>query len=735
MGTAWDSTSGCRLVPTMSLLLLGVITLIFLPHGAYCSKPEDNLLVLTVATEETDGLKRFQRSAQCFNYKVKVLGLGEKWTGPGQKVRLLKSALEEYAETEDLTVLFTDSYDVIFASGPTELLKKYKQAKSKVVFSAEAAAFPDLLLEAKYPQVRDGKRFLGSGAIIGSAAHLHKMVADWDGADENSDQLFYTNIFLDPVKREKINITLDHRCRIFQNLHGSAGDVVLKFENGRVRARNLQYDTLPVLLLGDEETKLQLNYMGNYVPRVWTFESGCNICDEGLRKLTGLEEDSFPLVVIGVFIEQPTPFVSEFFKRLNNMDYPKKRLQLYIVNHEPYHQAHVEKFLQGHGTKYSSVKVVRPNEVLHFADARNSAMDMCRQNPDCEYYFNIDAPVVLKNASILRSLIEQNKSIISPLVSRLENLFSNFWGAVNSEGYYARSEDYIDIVQRQRIGIWNVPYISSVYLVKGSVLRSSLNGVDTYRSGTLDPDMSFCKNARDKGVFMFVTNRQEFGHLLSLETYKTTYLHNDLWQIFDNTEDWKEKYIHPNYTAVRKGKIIETPCPDVYWFPIFTETACDEIVEEMEHYGQWSSGDNSDQRLEGGYENVPTIDIHMKQVGFEKHWHKFLLDFVAPITEKMFPGYYTKAQFDLAFIVRYRPDEQPSLMPHHDASTFTINIALNSVGVDYEGGGCRFLRYDCSIRAPRKGWALMHPGRLTHYHEGLPTTKGTRYIAVSFVDP
>lgn len=43
-----------------------------------------------------------------------------------------------------------------------------------------------------------------------------------------------------------------------------------------------------------------------------------------------------------------------------------------------------------------------------------------------------------------------------------------------------------------------------------------------------------------------------------------------------------------------------------------------------------------------------------------------------------------QAQFDLAFVVRYKPDEQPSLMPHHDASTFTINIALNRVGVDYE---------------------------------------------------
>lgn len=50
-----------------------------------------------------------------------------------------------------------------------------------------------------------------------------------------------------------------------------------------------------------------------------------------------------------------------------------------------------------------------------------------------------------------------------------------------------------------------------------------------------------------------------------------------------------------------------------------------------------------------------------------------------------------QAQFDLAFVVRYKPDEQPYLRPHHDASTFTINIALNQLGLDYQVGvfrGC-----------------------------------------------
>lgn len=51
---------------------------------------------------------------------------------------------------------------------------------------------------------------------------------------------------------------------------------------------------------------------------------------------------------------------------------------------------------------------------------------------------------------------------------------------------------------------------------------------------------------------------------------------------------------------------------------------------------------SQDTRIQGGYENVPTIDIHMNQVNFEKEWHKFLLEYVAPVTETMFPGYYTR---------------------------------------------------------------------------------------------
>lgn len=60
------------------------------------------------------------------------------------------------------------SYDVIFSSGPKELLKKFQQAKHRVVFSAETLIWPDRHLEDKHPHVREGKRFLGAGGMYSS---------------------------------------------------------------------------------------------------------------------------------------------------------------------------------------------------------------------------------------------------------------------------------------------------------------------------------------------------------------------------------------------------------------------------------------------------------------------------------------------------------------------------------------------------------------------------------------
>lgn len=55
------------------------------------------------------------------------------------------------------------SYDVILASSPTELLKKFVQSGSHLLFSAESFCWPEWGLAEQYPEVGVGKRFLNSG--------------------------------------------------------------------------------------------------------------------------------------------------------------------------------------------------------------------------------------------------------------------------------------------------------------------------------------------------------------------------------------------------------------------------------------------------------------------------------------------------------------------------------------------------------------------------------------------
>ncbi|CAL9694186.1 unnamed protein product [Knipowitschia caucasica] len=685
------------------------------------------------------------KTAAQFNYSVKVLGLGEAWTGGdvaktvggGQKVRWLKKELLRHKDHANKVILFVDSYDVLFASGPLELLQKFSQFKHKVVFSAEGFCWPDQRLASKYPPVHHGKRYLNSGGFMGFAPELAALVQQWKYKDNDDDQLFYTRIYLDKSQRSTYNMTLDHCSRIFQNLNGAVDEVVLKFEKSRVRVRNVAYDTLPVIIHGNGPTKLQLNYLGNYVPFAWTYEGGCGGCDDDLLELDQLKDEELPLVYVGVFIEKATPFMDEFLERLATMNYPLSRLRLFIHNNVVFHEKHVDRFWQRHKDVFPDAVIVGPEENLLEDQARTMGVEACKKDPSCDYYFSIDSDVALTNEDTLRLLIQENRAVVAPVLSKHGKLWSNFWGALSPEGFYSRSEDYIEIVQAKRVGVWNVPYLTQVYLVQASMLRSKLNQVQLFTDPDLDSDMVFCRSVRDQGVFMYVSNRDEFGRLVSAANFNTSRLHPDMWQIFDNPLDWREKYIHQNYSKIFEDEknFVEQPCPDVYWFPAFSEKMCDDLVETMEDNGQWSGGKHKDERLAGGYENVPTVDIHMTQIDFEKEWLKFLKEFIVPVTEKMYPGYYPKAQAVMNFVVRYRPDEQPSLRPHHDSSTFTINIALNKKNVDYQGGGCRFLRYDCNVEAPRKGWSFMHPGRLTHYHEGLPVTQGTRYIMVSFVDP
>jgi len=700
-----------------------------------------DLTVVTVATRETDGFTRFLRSCQNADLELTTLGMGQQWQGGdmnypggGWKVNLLKEELEKRKDDAESLVMFTDSYDVVIAAGKDAIIAQYESFSASVVFGAENFCWPDRSLQSQYPDLKEGMRFLNSGGFIGPASLIYKMLLDGGDIDNlDDDQLFYTKIYLNSQLREKYNIILDHKAELFQNLNGEQENVELRFASNEPYIENLVYNTKPMVIHGNGPSKLLLNTFGNYLAHSWDLDDGCLECWEKNLDLKNLVET--PKVLLAIFINKETPFMMEFWHKIESLKYDKSSIDLFIHNRAEFHKDEVANFVNDHMKEYHSVEVVGWEEDMTEWHARNSAVEKCADTK-CDFLFVVDSDAHLDNPHTLRLLIEQNRAVVAPMLYRPYTAWSNFWGSLSSDGYYARSADYMEIVNNNRRGLWNVPYINSCYLISGTVIHNP-ETTPNYINNLLDADMAFATNLRASDIFMFVSNRLNFGHLVNNEQFSSDHLHPELWELERNRYDWELRYLHPNYSrSLDADTELEEPCPDVYWFPVFTEKFCEEFVAEAENYGKWSDGSNNDARLESGYEAVPTRDIHMNQIGYDTEWLYILDTYIRPLQEHVFVGYFHRPPRSMMnFIVRYRPDEQPNLKPHHDSSTYTINVALNKVGVDYEGGGCRFLRYDCQVVDTRMGWIFMHPGRLTHYHEGLYTTKGTRYIMISFVDP
>ncbi|XP_012056957.1 PREDICTED: procollagen-lysine,2-oxoglutarate 5-dioxygenase 1 [Atta cephalotes] len=704
-----------------------------------------DVLVFTVASNETDGFRRYLRSAEIhgFHNKLNVLGLGEPWkggnvvryAGGGYKINLLKKALEDYQNDEKKIILFTDSYDVIFLGDLSTIIERFLDTDARILFSAEAYCWPDKSLATQYPPVSRGKRYLNSGGFIGYASDVYKILETAVIKDEDDDQLFYTTIYLQDEFRLRYKIKLDHKSEIFQNLYGAVADVELRFKGEEAYLQNIIYNTVPLVLHGNGPSKLVLNSLGNYLVRAWTPDEGCLACWDQTIELDKIKPKIYPVILIAIFIERPTPFLEEFFRTIYRQYYPKSKLHLFVHNNVLYHEDVVDDFFEKIGQEYLSAKRILPSDDVSEIDARKLAMEHCLLK-ECSGYLSIDAVAHLDNEHTLKLLVEQQRGIVAPLLIRPFKAWSNFWGAITDDGFYARSFDYMEIIKNERRGLWNVPFVSNCYLINATIIANKATR-PTYETGDLDTEMAFAHGNRQRGLFMYVNNRLEFGHLVDPDTYDIRLIYPDMYQIIENKLDWEKRYIHPNYSEnFNPDKKPIQPCPDVYWFPIVNLRFTKELVGIVETFGQWSDGTNHDPRLSGGYENVPTRDIHMNQIQYDQQWLYFLKEYVRPLQELVFTGYFHDPPRSLMnFVVRYRPDEQPSLRPHHDSSTYTINIALNQAGVDYEGGGCRFIRYNCSVTDTKPGWMLMHPGRLTHYHEGLLVTAGTRYIMISFVDP
>ncbi|NVK31711.1 MAG: 2OG-Fe(II) oxygenase [Gammaproteobacteria bacterium] len=184
---------------------------------------------------------------------------------------------------------------------------------------------------------------------------------------------------------------------------------------------------------------------------------------------------------------------------------------------------------------------------------------------------------------------------------------------------------------------------------------------------------------------------------------------------------WTEKYIAPGLREKQFDLVVETLGEDVFSFPLVTEAFSEDMIRFAEKQEKWTTD---------RHKFYPTTDVTLKELGLDALYSKILAEFAHPVARWVWgledPSWISDIREE-NFMARYRAQDQQHLSVHHDYAEYTFTVGLNT---DFEGGGTYFPHQEI-LGNPRGGYATLFPS-ITHPHGGRPTTKGTRYIIVSF---
>ena len=182
-------------------------------------------------------------------------------------------------------------------------------------------------------------------------------------------------------------------------------------------------------------------------------------------------------------------------------------------------------------------------------------------------------------------------------------------------------------------------------------------------------------------------------------------------EIFESLYD--QMYNKPAWFIPNLGgyEIIEK---DMIVVDFMSKKQCQNMIDIANAHNDWKSLD---------YDKFPAQEIRLKELNLwgelEAHWNEY----IKPIVEKYWKPLEMYGLRD-AFVLKYDTASQTKLALHHDASYVTGSVKLNE---DYVGGELVFPRQEVSNINLAAGQLLLFPGAVTHPHECLELTHGSKY--------
>lgn len=223
-------------------------------------------------------------------------------------------------------------------------------------------------------------------------------------------------------------------------------------------------------------------------------------------------------VYMGILIQNQDQLISYFLRSIDNLDYDKKNLhvQFDVCNESKEVQKTVSEWAQEHQKDYKKIEVAFREKELNGKEgfAREEVFAKIKK----EYLkktieFRKDYCFILSSDTFLlpktlRHLVEQDKPIISPMLRPIPEPIDscrNFFADVTEDGGFKDHPDYPLIAYRKKKGTFQVPSLSSAYLIDLASCKKLKKSKQI---------SSISKSALENGIEQFICNEKEFGFFL-----------------------------------------------------------------------------------------------------------------------------------------------------------------------------------------------------------------------------
>jgi len=266
------------------------------------------------------------------------------------------------------------------------------------------------------------------------------------------------------------------------------------------RLYNNYTNTYPVFIHGNGPAKLFLNHIENYI-------------ETNLNHNYAIVPKSAMAMATATASVQPDPEVffalycnsadllqfDDFFQYIKQINYKNKLVYVYDAATD----LDVKRIVEENGFNYKSdIKSYVYDDFIYAGS---------------KYYFLLEQRCMITNRDIIYELLpnfDYTHRILCPmLTSNEKRLVSNYWGAIESSGFYKRSVNYEDLIDCNYRGSWNVPYVSGAILFDADIIKNwNLSKVNKFTAE--NQDMALCYNLRSNTLFMYMINMTTYGHIV-----------------------------------------------------------------------------------------------------------------------------------------------------------------------------------------------------------------------------